>query len=291
MVLSTDGGRVAFATWIDGKNVMVVDSNQGAPYDFVAFPPAMSEDGSVVAYAARLESMQYCVINERRGPCFKEVGPPVLSPDGTSVAHTAADDEGAFVVFNGIRGPRFQWVGEPVLRPDGNEVAYCAEDGSSFVVVGNHRGPSFEHVIRPLYASDGRTVAYAGRRKGRWSLMFGDREVPVEGEVVSIFTGSRIGYVVDQGSGFSVGVPGKKISREYDKIRWPRFSTNGDPVYFAQKGDQNYLVCGESEEVLGKGAIWDPQFGDGGHRVRFDMKIGRELWRKDVVFSDRGRAE
>ena len=121
--------------------------------------------------------------------------------------------------------------------------------------------------------------------------MFGDREVLVEGGVVSIFAGSMVGYVVDRGSGFSVGVPGEKIGREYDRIRWPRFSTDGHPVYFAEKGVQNYLVRAGTEVALGKGAIWDPQFGVGGRRVRFDMKIGRELWRKDVVLSDKGRVE
>ena len=206
-----------------------------------------------------------------------------MSPDGKSVAHTAGDEEGAFVVFNGRRGAVFHWVGELVLSPDGSEVAYCAEDGASYVVVGERRGPAFERVTRPAYASDGKTVVYAGRRKGRWSLVVGARELPVAGEVVSVFAGMKAGYVVERGSRFSVRVPGEGAGPEYDRIKWPGFFADGRPVYFAERGSQNYLVTGRSEVLLGEGAIWDPVFGEGGNRVRFDMKIGRELWRKAWV--------
>ena len=289
MVLSTNGERVAFATWIDGKNLMVVNGKLGAPFDFVAFPPAMSEDGSVIAYAARLDTRQYCVINNRLGPPHREVGPPVISSDGTSVAHSAADESGAFVVFNGRPGPLFRWVGQPVLSPCGRLVAYTAEEDGSFVVVGDLPGPAFERVTQPAFAADGGTVIYGGRGKDGWNLMFGTRRVEVEENVVSVFAGSKAGCVVEDESGFRVLVEGEPPGHPYDEIRWPRVLADGRPAYFASKGVEKYLVAGEKELSLGRGAIWDPVFQEEEGLVRFDMKIGRELWRKEVVLPDPGR--
>src|SRR5438552_5845956 len=99
--MAREGGRVAFATWIDGNNVVVVAGRPGEPFDFVTWRPAMSDDGRVVAYAARLGAQQYCVAGEKKSAAYRSVGIPVVSADGRVCAFAASDGAQWFAVVDG----------------------------------------------------------------------------------------------------------------------------------------------------------------------------------------------
>ncbi len=255
----------------------MIDGVAGEPFDAVSPGVAMSDDGGVVAYAARKGATQWCVVGREKGPGFHHVGNPVVSADGSIVAYAAGDAEGASIVVNGARGPRFRWVGNIVVKV--GHVAYVAEDSEfrSFVVLDGKAGPAFERVTKPALA-DGR-VAYGARRNGEWRIVSGAGEVAAGGEVTSVFSdGERVGWVIEE----------QRLSRvaggkPFDWIGWPSFDRRGRPVYFAERDRVKLLVVGDTEIVLGEWVIFDPAFSADGTRMTFGARIGRELWRKVIA--------
>ncbi len=278
---------MAFTTWIDGRNHAVIDGRPGAAFDSIAWPPAMCADGAVIAYAARLGEDQYCVVGERKGAAYRHVGHPVITADGRTIAYPADDATGAFVVIDERRGPAFRWVGNVVLSRDGRHIAYGAEDGQlrSFIAVDHRPGPLFERVTAPALSEDGSAVAYGAREKGRWRLIHGDRRVPVEGEIASVFIsrdGRHAGCIVEEGRTYRVVVEGVGGPR-FDWIAWPMFAPDGHTIYFASRGRTKVVIVGGRELELGDWIVWDPVLSDDGVRVSFGARIGRELWRKVIT--------
>jgi hypothetical protein len=271
---------VAFTTWIDGKNRVVVNGRPGEPYDWIGWPPAMSEDGSVLAYAARLGTEQFCVVGDRRGPAYRSVAHPVISPDGKHVAYAAEDDRGAFVVMDGRPGPVFEWAGDVALDGSGR-VAYRARkfDRQAVVVEGSTAGPPFERVTRPFFLPDG-SVAYGAREDGRWQIVCGDRRTAAECEISQIFDG---GHVFAEEGGYRVCVEGRAGPR-YDWIGWPTRLADGRAAYFGSRGGSKALVVGDRELDLGACLVSNPVFGRS--EVTFVSLKGRRLWLRTVCFLD-----
>src|SRR5437867_1192188 len=149
MSLSADGRRVALRTEIGGRTVLALDGRILPDYGpdwIMAWPPAMSSDGSILAF--RLSHRDRTLDCVGRG---------------------------------GRRGEEFAAVGPPVLSADGRRLAYRAQRGDrNFVMIGDRPGPAFEFVTDPAISEDGRVVAYAARRDGRWVVIAGERETALE---------------------------------------------------------------------------------------------------------------
>ena len=188
--ISARGGRVAFAGIREGKRYAFIDGAEGVPYDYVIIPVVVSAgDG-------------------RPGASFDEVRAPVLSADGKRCAY-AAQRAGAWtVVVDDRPGAFYDFVDDPVFSADGRAVAFS----TGFRIVCGDRvlGP-FDAVTAPALSADGRVVAYGRKSGGRWSIVAGDRDLPVEGDLERVFIsadGSRVGGVVqrDRKLGVVVGL-------------------------------------------------------------------------------------
>lgn len=291
--MSRNGERVAFVTWINGRNVVVDDGRPGELFDAVTWPLALSDDGRVVAYSARQGSDQFCVVAGRRSAPYRSVLPPLVSADGRTVAFAASDGAHWFVVMNDRPGPNFRWVGNLALHPSGDVLAYAAEDASgSFVVFDGRRDSSFERVTRPVISGDRRHVAYGTRGRGHCFLVVDGKESPIDYEAQSVFLsddGSRAGYVAEEaGRSFIVGPEGK--GPFFDWIGWPAFAKDGRLVYFAARGKAKLLVVEKQVVELGDVVVWDPVLSEDGTRIGFGARIGRTLHWKEIVLPTSGGA-
>jgi hypothetical protein len=271
--LSRDGGRVAFVTWKGGRNVVIRDGEEGEEFDAISWPLALSADGKGVAYQARLGQDQYCVFGNRRSRPYRSVGLPVLSDDGSIVAFAASNDDGWRVLWNSRPGPRFDWVGNLVLHPSGRRLAYTAERREAgklkfFTVVDGIAGPSFDRVTPPVLSGDGTTVAYAGLRDGAWSVIAGRHEVPVDGEVARVILsrdGVNVGYIVDERSHLRLISP-SGAGPEFGWIGEASFLKDGRVAYLAAQGGRKYLCIEGQLLPLGSGEVSGLMpFPDGAH--------------------------
>ncbi len=262
---------------MDGKNIAVQDGVPGEPYDWIGWPPAVSDDGSKIAYVARLGQQQFCVTGSTRSAPHRYVGPPSMTPDGRFVAYAA---DGRCVV-NGQAGPEFRWISDPILSR-GGRVAYRAEtEGLRYrVVVDGNLGPTFDRVTQPTFSEDGRVVAYGGVLKGQWFLMVGNRQEPINGPVTAVFLnseGTRHAVVTEISGGYSVnGGPA------YTWVSSILFSRDGGVVYLAAQGRKKFLIAAGRSIELGEWVVWDPVLDESGTRISFGAKIGREIWRKVI---------
>lgn len=251
--------------------MVVVDGVPGEPFETVSWPPAINDDASVIAYAARIGDRQYCVVGTEKSAPFQAVDRPVV--DGTRVAFAASSGSRWFVVLNGEPGPDFHRVGNVVLN---ETLAYTAQDESfrSYVVVNHRPGHRFDRVTAPTIGANGRTVAYGALRDGRWFVVVDDLENPVHTPVESVFLdseGTRAGYIFD-GSVFDLqGHRGPG----FEWIGWPTFTADGRVLYFASRGRTKLLVDQDRVMELGDWVIWDPIFEN--ERVSFGAKVGRDL--------------
>jgi hypothetical protein len=256
--LSRDGERVAFVTWKGGRNVVIRDGEEGEEFDAISWPLALSADGKTVAYQARQGEHQFCVVGHRKSRSYRSVGLPALSEDGSVVAFAASNDDGWRVVRNGKSGPRFDWVGNLVLHPGGGRLAYSAEAREAgklkcFIVVDGVAGPSFDRVTPPVLSGDGGTVAYAGLRDGEWSIIAGRRASPVRGEVTRVILshdGAEVGFVVDEGTHRRLITP-SGVGPEFDSIADASFLKDGRVVYLASRAARKYLCVEDQRLPLG----------------------------------------
>lgn len=246
---------MAFATWVDGRNVVVVNGAAGEAYDNISWPLALTNE--TLAYAARIGDRQYCVIDGARSRAYREVHPPVAH--GRDVAYAASDGAGWFVVRGGREGPKFDWVGHLRL---GKRFAYAAERAGKFhVVVDGEIGPAWDRVTAP--APDD-PVAYGAQRDGAWFLVHGNREIREDGPIVEVYAAhGRAGCV--RGEGW---------------VGWPTFTADGRFVRFASRGKTKRLLVGDRQIELGEWTVWDPVIE--GNRIGFGARVGRRLYWKEL---------
>ncbi len=274
--MSSDGKRVAFVTWVDGRNVAVVNGEVGESFDAVSWPLAISA-GGVVAYSAREGDRQYVLRDANKSRPYRWVSNPVLSADGNHIAYAASDGRGWFAVREGVEGPKYGWVGNVVLDRSGR-MAYVAEDrGAAFLVYDGKPGPAFDRVTRPAFLANGQPV-YGALKEKEWFLVVGDRAASAEGPISSVFAGSRAGYVVERPDGYAVVADRRGTTFEW--VGWPTFASDGRVVYLAARGKTKFLAVGERTIELGEWVVWDPVISPDGTRIGFGAKIGRELWWK-----------
>lgn len=105
--LLAPAGGVTFLAEREGRNVLVVDGEEGPTWD-KAVGPAFTPDGSRLVYRARQDGQRFVVVADRRGKTLRELPRAeavfefVLAPDGRSVGY-------------GVQvGREFSWRVEPL---------------------------------------------------------------------------------------------------------------------------------------------------------------------------------
>ena len=154
LVISPDGGKVAF-TGARGKEQRVeVGSAEGEPFDEVG-TPRFSPDGTTVAYRARRGKREYMVVGTKKGKAYQGVGWPVWGPGG-AFAYYVLSGRSQALVAGGEIGEEYDCVsGTPAFSPDGSVVAYSARKGAKwFIVAGSRKSGPYDAVSEPVFSGD-----------------------------------------------------------------------------------------------------------------------------------------
>lgn len=184
---SPDSSRVAYAGWIAGKQVLLVDGVPWPAYGSVdGGSLQFSPDSKHVAYRASLQGKLCAVVDGVAGPpfdCMSMCRCPVFSRDSKHVAYKAAAVKGGSwcAVVDGVAGPPFPNIfGEVEFGADG-KMAYAGgqvPDGM-YLVVDGVAGDKLYSVGPIAFSPDGKRLAYP-------AALYGDgRGLMVDGAFVS----------------------------------------------------------------------------------------------------------
>lgn len=100
------GGALAFVAEREGKSFVVVNGNEGPPFDRVV-SPTFSPDGRFLVYRARDDGARFVVVADANGktirqhPRYEQVFPVQFTPDGN-------------VAYGVKAGPQLAWKVEPL---------------------------------------------------------------------------------------------------------------------------------------------------------------------------------
>jgi WD40 repeat protein len=178
---------------------------------------AVADDGSAVAYVAKVGADSMLVMNGRGAKLPEGVElrfPPVIRPDhkGVGILLFVKDGSYLFQTQNGPskRGKKYDETAMLTYSGDGLQYAYCARRGKDlFVVVNGKEGPKFDFVTSPSFSPDAKRLIYRARKSGKRFVVVSDlsgnvtRQHPGYEQVFDpVFTadGRSIAYGVKDGS-------------------------------------------------------------------------------------------
>ena len=88
-VFARDAKTIFYIGKLGDKYVVVTDGKQGEMFDDVSYPN-ISRYGETVAYRAKQNDKWFVVVNDKKGPSFGSIEDgPAVSEDGSKVAYVA----------------------------------------------------------------------------------------------------------------------------------------------------------------------------------------------------------
>ena len=168
---STDG-RLCYPAERDGKWYVVVDGQEGEPFEKIS-SLVLSSDGKHIAYAGGIGDGWTIVLDGRRVGEHKAVNFLAISRDGNHLAYAAKAGDGWTMVIDGTAQAAYKNITRPVFSPDGTRVAYGANTGDRWTVVvdGKAQQP-YKDLLEPTFSPDGTKLAYAASRgDDRWTVV------------------------------------------------------------------------------------------------------------------------
>lgn len=181
-VVSRDGRRVAYAAKRDDKKFVVIDGDEGPPYDDI-WAICFSPDGRHVAYEAFTgrgdEARQLLVVDGVAGPPGGGASRLSFSPESRRVVYRIDQEQrlnagpGAqAVVVNGVRGPWYDHVEDLTHSRHGEYLAYRAERGDrELVVVERAETPEYADILSEIHFDGPATVHFVARRHEEFLLV------------------------------------------------------------------------------------------------------------------------
>jgi hypothetical protein len=225
---SPDSQRVGYAAR-DGheKAFIVVDGKEGEPYDYILCD-AQRQEGKVAMFGEH-EAPTTCSMPDEDGV------PLMFSPDSRHFAYVGllgAKELRAFVVEDGRRGNAYRDVDERSLTfsPDGRHLAYAAETGETVGQLANETSAGCK--VKPC-------------PKPKWSVVVdGNEGKQYDGVGGFVYSSDsrRFAYTARLGSKWIVVLDGKE-EQSYDTALAPAFSPDGQHfAYFGWAGGKGFVV-------------------------------------------------
>lgn len=264
VVFSRDGSVVAYLSQ-GGQGVRrfqmivgesVVDNGGGI------WPPRVSDDGKVVAYAVQVNRKWTVVCGGRRSEELAGLYEIELSRDGKRLAYGAKIDEKWHLVVDGVKGDPFDGVVEPRFSADGSVVAYLAGRGKPdrllpgmvvgewFVVVNGKPSGPFDEAQNLVLSPDGKRVAFAGRKGSQWHPV-------VDGKVGAPFDSiTTLAFSADGKTFGFGGRKGEKSSIVIGDQAGPEFPRVGELVFSSDGRTHAYLASDQTGRIEGGYAVF-----------------------------------
>jgi hypothetical protein len=212
-VFSSDGAQIAFPAKPAKKWILVLNGTPTGPELDEIISRRFSLDGRRVAHVGRRGRKLVVVMDGNEGPPFDILGGLEFSPDSRRFAYAGADVKRGFgkqkalgrVVIDGTPGPEHEgmqigsllqnamgstqelrlgylpqlWseahgITAPVFSPDGSHVAYAARQGkdATAVVIDGEAGSAVSPIVAgPVFSSDGRRIAIVVLKEGAITLL------------------------------------------------------------------------------------------------------------------------
>lgn len=162
---SADSRHVAYAARTSDKWVVVLDGQEGTPYEMVT-GVTFSPDGRHLAYSAYRNHKAYLVYDKQEGPAYDVVWPPVFSPNSQRIAFTAAKANTYFVNIDGRAGKPYAFVvnWSILFSPDSRRLAFVASlsrNDMAHLICDGTEGPPYTMIWQNMFSPDSQRLAYA----------------------------------------------------------------------------------------------------------------------------------
>lgn len=241
----------AYVAQKDGKRFTVLGERRFETH-FPTWWPAVSPDGSTLAYPATHPDGAVLVVGEKPGEPFEEISDIQFSADGKHVACRAKKGEKYLVLLDGKKGPEHPIVMSVTIRPDGGAVAYTVSDGEkNWAMIDGKPGTTYASIDRFVFSPDGRRTAYPARKSDGSSVMVVDGKESEAFEEVgadhtartlqgsAVFAGSKPAFAAKKDGRWLV-VAGESRSESFDWVTDPRIvrgrigfgSRNGNELHW-----------------------------------------------------------
>jgi len=240
LILSPDGGRMAYVAWNGRGFIAVIDETPGPEYACIT-GLAFSRCGRHVAYTAQKGNNKWVVVRDGQPSSeYDHVGFAAFSPATAALAYCAQEGETGFLVFDNVAGPKYAGAVSLTFSRDGQHLAYVASAGEKmFVVLDGQPGPQYDGVAGYSTGGQSHPAYRAGGMVYRPGMnpFFWYNNVP--GLTFSLDS-KRLAYVAQKGAKDLVVVDGHP-GPECDGVYALAFSPDGRRVaYAAGKGRKQF---------------------------------------------------
>jgi len=165
--------HVGWAEAGHGQSVVRLDGKQvGEAYDDAKFV-TLSVDGEHVAFiGSRKGEWGVVVDGVERTRHYKYLGPPAVDFAEGRVAVSACNGDHCHLLADTTEiGPEFEEISRPEMSPDQRHIFYAGKRNGKWVMVwdGQIRGPEMDAFCDCLFSPDNARLVGAGRAKGKWT--------------------------------------------------------------------------------------------------------------------------
>jgi hypothetical protein len=251
LAFSADSKRVAYAAVRAGKQLFVVDGEEGKDCDAVS-GFKFSDNSKHFAYAAMRDGKGFVVVDGAEETMGDMTGMPVFSADSKHLAYAVKKAGKSLVALDGTEGAQYDDVRAEsvVFSPDSTQICYAAQRGAKWLLVTEKVGlkkvePPPEDteaeggpIVRPAgvegkeyddilaggmkFSGDGKHVVYAAKRGEKWVAVLDGvegREYDdiLAGSVMVSPDGAHVAYLARREAKWLVAVDGAE-SAEYDRL-------------------------------------------------------------------------
>lgn len=152
--------------------------------------PLFSPDSRRLAYAAHRGGKQLVVVDGEEGDAFDEIvaGTLGFSPDSRRVVYDAARDGKFVIVLDGESSDLYDDIAVRDIRfsPDSRRVAYWARRGNKSLFILDGQEKSTHDAIAALsFSPDSRRWAFSPERRGHWLVVVDEVESELHDRTVS----------------------------------------------------------------------------------------------------------
>ena len=127
VIFNENGSGVAYIARIGNSYHVVYNGKVGLPTDGIDII-SISADGKRIAYSAQIDGRWGMFIDGQKGVDSDEVGDPVFSPDGKHIAYWGKLADKWFMCVDGVKVERERsFVGDPVFNADSSRIMYMEQ--------------------------------------------------------------------------------------------------------------------------------------------------------------------
>ena len=240
---SLDMRRIAYRMNEGKKQVVVVDTLRGNPYDEVS-APVFSGDSRNFAYTAKKGKNNLLIVNHKQNlllDSLSNIYSMQFSSDNKSLSYILFDGHLYYMVFHGTKGKGYDAINENSIAfsADGSRIAYSAtKKNKQSNIYDGVEGPFFNKVGFPILSADGKRLAYWAAEGNVYYVIADNKKSQAYESVNTIIfssDGKHLAYHATRAAKHVVVYDGIE-SEMYQFVHTPTFSPNGSRFVYAMEG-------------------------------------------------------